>query len=131
MRPIQHADLINHRYQRLDLLGQGGMGTVYRVADHLTGHIVALKRVLIAPTDLQFASQAASSDPLLALALEFRTLASLRHPHIMGVLDYGFTAFEGAHHQPYFTMPLLDDAHTLTDAATSLDIGGKIRLLVI
>ena len=100
------------------------------MADRLTGNIVALKRVLVAASDLQFASQATSSDPLLALALEFRTLAGLRHPHIMGVLDYGFTDFEGRHRQPYFTMPVIDSAQTLTQVAADLDTSGKVRLLV-
>src|SRR5690606_38838084 len=39
-----------------------------------------------------------------ALAQEFRALASLRHPHIISVLDYGFDDDDG---QPYFTMELL------------------------
>ncbi|HEX2570736.1 MAG TPA: AAA family ATPase [Polyangia bacterium] len=42
----------------------------------------------------------------LALAQEFRTLASLRHPHIISVLDYGFDD----ERQPYFTMELLEGA---------------------
>ena len=39
----------------------------------------------------------------MALAREFRTLASIRHPHIISVLDYGF----GPAREPYFTMELL------------------------
>ena len=39
----------------------------------------------------------------MALAQEFRTLAALRHPHIISVLDYGFVEQS----QPFFTMELL------------------------
>ncbi len=48
----------------------------------------------------------------LALAREFRTLASVRHPHIISVLDYGF----GPAGQPFFTMELLQNAQTLGQA---------------
>jgi serine/threonine protein kinase len=50
-----------------------------------------------------------SDDFRLALAQEFKTLASLRHPHIISVLDYGFDK----NRQPYLTMELLEDAPTL------------------
>lgn len=50
----------------------------------------------------------------LALAQEFRTLSSCRHPNIISVLDYGFADDD----QPYFTMELLEAAQPfLTFAA--------------
>jgi serine/threonine protein kinase len=48
----------------------------------------------------------------LALAQEFRTLASLRHPNIISVLDYGFDNEE----RPYYTMELLEHAQPLLQA---------------
>jgi len=36
---------INSRYRLLDLLGEGGMGAVYRATDRLTGETIALKHV--------------------------------------------------------------------------------------
>ncbi len=36
---------VAHRYVLLDLVGEGGMGQVFRARDRLTGQIVALKRV--------------------------------------------------------------------------------------
>ncbi len=40
---------LGNRYQVIDLIGQGGMGAVYRPLDQLTGQTVALKRVNTAP----------------------------------------------------------------------------------
>ncbi len=80
------------RYRLLDQLGKGGMGSVYRAFDRLTGQEIALKRIL-ANDDLFMASsyiEDSSHDPRLSLAREFQALASLRHPNIIGVLDYGF-----------------------------------------
>lgn len=48
-----------------------------------------------------------------AIANEFRTLASLRHPNIISVLDYGFDS-EGS---PFFTMELLTEPQPFTLAA--------------
>ena len=62
----------------------------------------------------------------LALAHEFRTLASVRHPHIISVLDYGFAA----RGQPFFTMQLLEHAHTLQSARKTLTWEQKAQLLV-
>ena len=50
----------------------------------------------------------------LALAREFRTLATLRHPNIISVLDYGFAA----NAEPFFTMELLAQPRTLLQEAS-------------
>ena len=38
--------VINARYKVVSLIGQGGMGTVFKTIDRLTGETVALKEVL-------------------------------------------------------------------------------------
>lgn len=106
---------LNRRYALLAKLGQGGMGTVYRAYDRLTRETVALKQVTVPAGHLQFATT--STDPTLALALEFRTLAGLRHPHIVAVLDYGFDS----QRYPYYTMQLIEHAQSLTDYGQALD----------
>ncbi|MBN1283816.1 MAG: tetratricopeptide repeat protein [Anaerolineae bacterium] len=109
---MAHEILIGNRYQLGDKLGGGGMGVVYRAYDRLTGQAVALKRVTVPDEQLQFASMDTSENVRLALAREFKTLASLRHPNIISVLDYGFDA----QRQPYFTMELLEGAQTILAA---------------
>jgi predicted ATPase len=118
--------LIGHRYQLYEQLGAGGMGTVYRAADRLTGQNVALKRVLAQLSSTQDTPSNEAEDLRLGLSSEFRTLASLRHPHIIAVSDYGFDA----ERQPYFTMDLLEQPQTLTDAGREGTLPEKVRLLV-
>ncbi|NDJ62020.1 MAG: AAA family ATPase [Chloroflexi bacterium] len=119
---------IGHRYALRDTIGRGAMGTVYRAYDRLTGQIVALKRVeLSAQVVSRFAPHTHSSaDFRLMLANEFRTLASLRHPNIITVLDYGFDA-QG---QPYFTMELLEATQTIVQAGRGQPLAVQFDLLV-
>src|SRR3954463_9437629 len=87
---VPTAQLIGKRYQIIDSIGAGGMGVVSRALDRLTGQTVALKQVTVSNDQLHLSSQAPELDFRVALANEFRILASLRHPHIISVLDYGF-----------------------------------------
>ena len=102
------------------------MGAVYRVHDRLEDRAVALKQVTITGNALSFASQSDYSDPRVALVQEFTVLASLRHPHIVSVLDYGFDDAQ----QPFFTMDLLENADNLLEAAQGKSVDEKIALLV-
>lgn len=105
------------------------MGAVYRALDRLTQQVIALKRVVTPVHQLQFSGLSvtnASFDRRLALAQEFQILASLRHPHIISVLDYGFDQDQ----RPYFTMELLENAQTLRDAAHDQPLTTQTRLFV-
>ncbi len=115
--------VINRRYIIHNMLGQGGMGEVYRSTDRLSGQVVALKRVT------GFADQigelpSTENDFFLALSDEFRTLASIRHPNIISVLDYGFE-----NKQPYFTMELLEAPRTILEFGQNLSLSEKIKLI--
>ena len=71
--------LISRRYEVLELLGQGGMGTVYKVRHTALGSISALK---VLPRDLM-------QDPEMVARFyrEARIMANLSHPSIVRVLD--------------------------------------------
>lgn len=138
--------IISNRYQLLDTIGEGGMGVVYRADDRLSNRQVALKRVMTeaplsinrtrewessgrGPAPLTMAGFGTTSDTdagALALAHEFRFLASLRHPNIISVLDFGFDAAN----RPYFTMDWLPNARDIFEASRGLDAHGKADLFV-
>jgi tetratricopeptide (TPR) repeat protein len=109
---------LNARYQLLSQLGEGSMGAVYRGYDRLSGTEVALKLVAIDAID--------ADELRLALAHEFRTLAGLRHPHIISVLDYGFDS----RRQPFFTMELLAKAQSILAVGIDLPLADKVDLLL-
>ncbi|BBM82987.1 protein kinase domain-containing protein [Candidatus Uabimicrobium amorphum] len=77
------------RYTILGKIGQGGMGSVYKVNDQQLQRIVALKT--ISPE---------SNYDIQRFLREARTMASLKHPNILSVIDLGV---DGSG-QPYFTM---------------------------
>ncbi|MGJ3239132.1 MAG: protein kinase domain-containing protein [Anaerolineae bacterium] len=106
-------ELINGRYQLHEKLGDGGMGAVYRATDRLTNSVIALKRVLTESRTLH-----------LSLTNEFRALASLRHPNIIPVLDYGF-------HEdlPYFTMTYIPNAQPITEVSVDADHNQRVSFL--
>lgn len=61
----------------------------------------------------------------LSLAREFRVLATLRHPNIISVLDYGFDEDL----QPYYTMELFNDAASIVDGARDEPFERKVTLI--
>jgi hypothetical protein len=94
--PIGQLD----EYRVVELLGHGGMGTVYRAHDTLLDREVALK--LIARTDSEQARQ--------RFLLEARAVARIRHPNVVTVHRVGIASLAGA--QPYIVYDLVR-GHTL------------------
>jgi len=80
----------------LELLGQGGMGAVYKARQKHLDRIVALK---ILPPEVGQDSAFAER-----FAREVRSLARLNHPHIVTVHDFGHTE-QGLY---YFIMEFVD-----------------------
>ncbi len=81
MTEFQAGRILADRYQLVSLIGQGGMGSVWR-AEHLTlGSAVAVKLI-----DPQIAH---SKEAQARFVREARAAASLRSPHVVQVLDYG------------------------------------------
>ena len=92
------------RYRLQAHIGSGGLGDVYRAWDEKLERAVALKRVRVP-------GEGAQTDRALLEQTwrEVMTTASLRHPNIVTILDYGFGE-EGA----YVVMELVE-GETLED----------------
>jgi serine/threonine protein kinase/tetratricopeptide (TPR) repeat protein len=120
------APLIARRYHLQEMLGKGGMGAVYHAMDRLTGRDVALKRVGGNEESFGFGDSTDGQDFRLALAREFKLAASLRHPNIIQVLDYGFDE----QRQPFFTMELLSRPQTLYEACQNKTLEERLGYFV-
>lgn len=83
------------RYTLLRKLGQGGMGTVFLATDRLLNRQVALKLLRLKPTD--------GPEVLERFYREARVMASLQHPNLCPVFDFG--EVDG---QPFLTMAFID-----------------------
>ncbi|MBZ0284027.1 MAG: protein kinase [Anaerolineae bacterium] len=115
--------IVNQRYVIQNKLGEGGMGFVYRAIDRLNGNReIALKQLRAAPVknDIDTEEQ---ENRLFMIAREFRALASLRHPNVISVLDYGFDK-DG---EPFFTMDLLDNPKTILEATEDSSLPEKVN----
>ncbi len=84
---LEPGTILWSRYRLLDLVGQGGMGAIYRAEDlRLEGRLCAIKEVNIdsnAPKDYQEQTQA-------AFHREASILARLDHPNLPKVSDFFF-----------------------------------------
>lgn len=119
--------VIHRRYVLLEQLGAGAMGAVFRTHDILTDNVIALKRVMLSEDrNTPIEPDESSFDLRLALAHEFRILASLRHPHVINVLDYGFDMTQ----QPYYTMDFMEAAHTLIEVGEDQPLEYQVSLLI-
>ncbi|MCI0714006.1 MAG: tetratricopeptide repeat protein [Chloroflexi bacterium] len=119
-------DFFSQRYVIQEQLGIGGMGAVYKALDRLRGEVVALKRVFAPLENLVFESSGDNEDLRIALAHEFQTLASMRHPNIISVIEYGFDDEQ----QPYFTMELLKRARSIVGASRFQSDEMKINYII-
>ncbi len=122
--PVPHAEAIPDRlgsYHILELLGQGGMGVVYRAEQQNPKRIVALKAI-------RHGLYGAKS--LQRFALEAEALARLQHPGIAQIFEAGTDGEVDGAAQPYFAMELVE-GETLTDFAEhqQLTIRQRVRIL--
>lgn len=92
----ENGDTIGH-YRTLEWLGEGGMGTVYRVEHAVLGRQYALKvlRSKVIERDATAAQR---------FVREARAAARVRHPNIVDVFDFDYLA-DG---RPYFVMELCE-----------------------
>ena len=78
---LEPGVVLRSRYEICELVGQGGMGAVYKANDlRLDGRVCAVKEVLPALSEM------ASEEELAQIAEQFRveasTLARLDHPNL-------------------------------------------------
>ena len=86
---------IDDRYEIIAALGSGGMGHVYRARRIRLGDDVAIKVMQATPDALPELRE--------RFLRESRACAQLRHPNIVGLLDFGFDG----DNQPFMVMELL------------------------
>jgi len=109
------------RYEVRQILGQGGMGLVYRAYDPVVRRDVAVKTILDIP------------DPasLQLFYKECDVLASMSHPNIVEIFDIGEFEEEGKK-KPYFVMPLLPGTtleHFIRTASHRLTVERTIDII--
>jgi serine/threonine protein kinase/tetratricopeptide (TPR) repeat protein len=104
-------------YHILGVLGQGGMGTVYRARQTSPDRLVALK-VLSGPV--------VSASMLRRFEFEARVLARLQHPGIAHIHEAGIVEDAGRR-IPFFAMELVD-GRPLTEYAQTRDLTLNARL---
>jgi eukaryotic-like serine/threonine-protein kinase len=108
-------------YRILDLLGEGGMGTVYRAEQQNPQRIVALKVIRIG---------VAGAEQLRRFEQEAKLLGRLQHPGIAQIYEAGTARSEyGA--QPYFAMEYIQGL-PLSQYANRyrLDMRARLELMV-
>jgi serine/threonine protein kinase len=91
---ITIGEVLGDRYQVTEVLGQGGMGTVFKAINLSLNKPVAVKALHM------FLDSFASA----RFQQEIKAMSMLSHPHLISVLDAGTTS--GG--TPYFVMEFLD-----------------------
>jgi len=79
--------LQNGRYRFLRLLGQGGMGEVYLAEDTRITRQVAIK--VIRTGAIPYPDVVVTEDAIRLFQNEAKVIATLNHPHILPLFDYG------------------------------------------
>ncbi|HSC27397.1 MAG TPA: serine/threonine-protein kinase, partial [Vicinamibacterales bacterium] len=111
--------IVDDRYRLEELLGRGGMGTVYRARDLRLDRLVALK--VIRP------ELVTDPEARRRFGHEAQMIARLRHPSIVAVYGHGSFAGSGA----YLAMEIVqgEDLRHLLEREGRLEPGRAIRIL--
>ncbi|MBS1998618.1 MAG: protein kinase, partial [Cyanobacteria bacterium SZAS LIN-2] len=92
---LSAGQVLDSKYEIVGLLGEGGMGAVYKVRHLLLQKDMALKT---------FRSHSLSAESWQRFQLEARAIARLKHKNIVEVFDFGIAQND----LPYYTMELLE-----------------------
>jgi serine/threonine protein kinase len=93
------TEVVGGRYRLGEVIGRGGMSSVYRATDENLGRDVALKL---------FAPQAPDADELKRQEAEITLLATLNHPSLVTLFDVGVDARIPDEPRPFLTMELVE-----------------------
>ncbi len=91
-------EVVGARYRLGEVIGRGGMSSVYRARDENLGRDVALKL---------FAPQAPDADELKRQEAEIQLLATLNHPNLVTLFDAGIDTRIPDEPRPFLTMELV------------------------
>jgi serine/threonine protein kinase len=91
--------LLGERYRLMELIGSGGMASVYRAADERLGREVAIK---------VFHTSAIDQGDIARQQAETNVLASLNHHSLVTLFDVGVHRADPARRQIYLVMELVD-----------------------
>ncbi len=111
------ADLLASRYERVRLLGRGGMGQVWLCRDTLLGRQVAVKELL--------GLDATNPGLVARFEREARTAATLDHPNVLPVFDFVSDAGRPLLVMAYVDGPNLEQR---VGAGGSLDADEVVRI---
>jgi len=92
-------EVVGGRYRLGDVIGRGGMSSVYCARDENLGRDVALKL---------FAPQAPDADELKRQEAEIQLLATLNHPGLVTLFDAGIDDRVPDEPRPFLTMELVE-----------------------
>lgn len=92
-------EVVGGRYRLGEVIGRGGMSSVYCARDENLGRDVALKL---------FAPQAPDADELKRQEAEIRLLATLNHPGLVTLFDAGIDTRIPDEPRPFLTMELVE-----------------------
>lgn len=120
MLKLESGEIILDRYRILDLLGIGGMGSVYKVENTTSGNFYALK----------FLNKQQENDAAFKrFELEAKAANKLDHPNLVKVHETGLLP-DG---QPFYVMDLVEGktlAELLVDGTLPLETAVKIFIQV-
>ena len=101
-------EIVGGRYRLNEVIGRGGMSSVYSARDENLGRDVALKL---------FAPQAPDTEELKRQEAEIQLLATLNHPGLVTLFDAGIDTRIPDEPRPFLTMELVEGQ----------DLRGRIR----